>query len=242
MPPRFVLYYWPIPFRAQPIRYILAYAGQAWEEPDDDRVMALYQSAIVDQPVPFMGPPVLHDRQEDLWLSQAPAIASYVGQALGLMPGTPERDALTLKVLGDCTDVLQALTRDCGALMWTDEAWASFAGRRLPRWLQIFEELGVRNRLQSDSGTLLGTPQPGVADLACSALWITIWDLLPELRDVIAANAPTMLSLSKRLADTEAIAAMRVEQKARWGNVWCEGDIEASLRDVLAKWTTGHPS
>ena len=193
MPARFVLYYWPIPCRAQSIRYILAYAGEAWDEPDLDEVTALYQSPVLEQPVPFMGPPILHDRQDGVWLSQAPAIAGYVGEAVDLMPGTATNDALTQKVLSDCIDVLHALTQNCGALMWTKETWSSFAEHRLPRWLQIFEELGARNALKADSGTLLGTPKPGVADLACASLWVTIWDLLPQLRQMIGEHAPNCL-------------------------------------------------
>ena len=242
MPVRFVLYYWPIPFRAQFIRYILAYAGEAWDEPDRDAVMELYQSSVSNQPVPFMGPPVLYDRDKDVWLSQTPAISSYVGEVLGLMPGTPTKDALTRKVLGDCIDVLQALTRDCGALMWTDDSWTLFAEHRLPRWLQIFEALGARNGLKADAGTLLGTPEPGVADLACAALWMTICDSLPDLSGLIAEHAPTVLSLSQRLASTDAINTMRIDQQARWGDVWCEGEIEESLRSVLATWANGHSS
>ena len=236
MPIRSTLYYWTIPFRAQFIRYILAYAGEAWDEPDRDAVMAIYQSAVADQPLPFMGPPLLHDRNEDVWVSQAPAIASYLGEILGLMPGTPAQDALTQKVLGDSIDVLDGLTRNCGAVMWTDESWTAFAGHRLPRWLHIFEELGARHALKSESGTLLGTPEPGVADLACAALWITIYDSLPDLQNMIVEHAPNVLSLSQRIVSTDSINAMRADQKARWGDVWCEGKIEESLRTVLANW------
>ncbi|MGD8423443.1 MAG: glutathione S-transferase [Methyloceanibacter sp.] len=240
MPARFGLYYWPIPFRAQSIRYILAYAGEAWDEPDLDEVTALYQSPVLEQPVPFMGPPILHDRQDGVWLSQAPAIAGYVGEAVDLMPGTATNDALTQKVLSDCIDVLHALTQNCGALMWTKETWSSFAEHRLPRWLQIFEELGARNALKADSGTLLGTPKPGVADLACASLWVTIWDLLPQLRQMIGEHAPNVLSLSQRIAGTDAIRAMRTEQDACWGNVWCEGEIERSLRTALSDWRSSN--
>lgn len=236
MPARFTLYYWPIPFRAQPIRYMLAHADVPWDEPDRDALAAVYQSAVTDQPLPFMGPPLLHDRQEDIWLSQAPAIASYLGEILGLMPGTPAQDAMTRKILGDCIDVLQALTCDCGATMWTDETWAPFAENRLPRWLHIFEELGSRHGLQPHTGTLLGTPQPGVADLACAAIWVTICDTLPELKDTIAENAPNVLALSQRIAGSDAIEALRADQKSRWGDVWCEGQIEQSLRAALANW------
>ena len=52
MSPRFALYYWPIPFRGQFARYILAYAGAEWEEPDRGAVTELYQADIADQPVP----------------------------------------------------------------------------------------------------------------------------------------------------------------------------------------------
>lgn len=72
--PRFELYYWPIPFRAQAARYILTHAGESWSEPDSDAVMALYQDDLSTQPTPFMGPPILHDREAGLWLSQLPAL------------------------------------------------------------------------------------------------------------------------------------------------------------------------
>ncbi len=236
MAARFTLYYWPIPFRAQVARYILAHAGAEWDEPDRDALMALYQADVADQPVPFMGPPVLHDRDGDVWISQMPAICSYLGEVLGLMPGTPAADAMTRKVLGDCTDVLHGLTRNCGMAMWTDAAWSDFVGTRLPRWLQIFEALGQRHGLGATSGTLLGTAAPGVADLACAALWRTIADKLPALRAAVAAHAPNVLALSDRIAETPAIAALCRDQEARWGDVWCEGEIEVSLRNVLDNW------
>lgn len=236
MPARFTLYYWPIPFRAQFARYILAHAGEAWDEPDVDALLELYQAPLQEQPVPFMAPPVLHDAEADLWLSQAVSITSYLGERFGLMPGTPEKDALTRKVLGDCLDVLHGLTLNCGAAMWDDESWAEFAGERLPRWLEIFETLGSRHGLRSDQGTLLGTAEPGVADLACAALWVTICDTLPELEELIAQHAPKVLALSHRIGALPAIAELRADQKQRWGNLWCEGQIEASLRSVLANW------
>lgn len=233
---RFVLYYWPLPFRAQAARYILAAAGIPWDEPGRDAVMAIYQARIGEQPVPFMGPPVLHDREADLWLSQLPAIAGYLGAEHGLMPGNPAQDALTYKVVNDCVDVLQELTRNCGMQMWTRDTWDSFADQRLPRWLALFEELGRRNGLELASGTLLGTPQPGVADLACAALWISIDDTLPKLGEYIGEYAPSVFALAQRVAATPAIRDLRADQRDRWGDVWCEGQIEASLRSVLATW------
>lgn len=177
--PRFALYYWPIPYRAQVTRFLLAYTGADWEESDSSVLVSFYRSDASKQPVPFIGPPVLHDREADLWLSQHQAIVSYVGEVLEMMPGTATQDALTRKVVSDCVDVLDALTRNGGMMMWTHEAWNDFAAARLPRWMSVFEDLGRRNVLGSTSETLLGTQQPGVADLACSALWVSITDNLP---------------------------------------------------------------
>ena len=234
---RFVLYYWPIPFRGQFIRYILAHAGLPWHEPDRGEVSALYQSDVANQPVPFMGPPVLHDTSNEVWLSQMPAICHYLGQTLDLMPGTPALDAMTLKVLGDCNDVINSMTRNCGAAMWTPETWSDYAGDRLCNWLEIFETLGRRNGLTETTGTLLGTNETGVSDLACAALWVTIADKLPALEGLLHRHAPNVMALSNRLAATPAIATLRSDQTAAWGDVWCEGQIEASLRTVLETWS-----
>ncbi|MDJ0821000.1 MAG: glutathione S-transferase [Paracoccaceae bacterium] len=241
MQARFTLYYWPIPFRGQFARYLLTYAGEDWAEADAEDVASLYRADPADQPFPMMAPPFLHDREGDVWLSQMPAIANYLGDILGLMPGTPAQDALTLKVLGDCNDVLEAMTCNSGAAMWTDDTWETFTEDRLPEWLNLFEELGQRHGLTPDAGTFLGTAQPGVADLACAALWGTILDKLPALRPLLNAQAPAVMALSRRLADTPPLARLRAGQAARWGDLWCAGQIEASLRDVLTHWHDKNP-
>ena len=83
----YTLYYWPVPFRGQFIRAILAHAGKTWEESDVEALMALPPSK---QPVPFMGPPVLIDQSTDFALSEMPAIALYLGETLNLLPPTPK--------------------------------------------------------------------------------------------------------------------------------------------------------
>ncbi|MEO1193721.1 MAG: glutathione S-transferase [Pseudomonadota bacterium] len=236
MSPRFTLHYWPIPFRAQPLRYLLAYADVPWQESETDALVALYKAEPEAQPLPFMGFPILHDREADLWLSQMPAIAGYLGSLSGLMPSDSGKAAETYKVLGDVSDVLQAMTLDCGAQMWTPEAWEAFAQDRFLQWLQIFEVNGQGHGLAADSGTLLGTPEPGVADLACAALWVTMAEKLPKLEALIAKGAPLVWSLSNRIAAHPRIAALRAEQQSAWGEVWCEGEIEQSLRSALAAW------
>jgi len=232
----FTLYYWPVPFRAQVLRYMLAHAGAAWDEAPADRVAALHAAAVPEQPVPFMGPPVLHDHAAGKWLSQTPAIALWLAPRLRLLPEDSWGASMSIKVLCDTIDVLHEMTRNCGMMMWTEEDWARFAETRLPRWLSIFEETGRRHGLSRSGGTLLGTPAPGLADLATAALWATIRDCLPQLSGLLSAHAPAVMALSARIADSPAIAALRAEQAKAWGDAWCGGQIEASLRHVLDRW------
>lgn len=156
------------------------------------------------------------------------------------MPGTPKQDALTHKVLCDYVYVLHDLTQNCGAAMRTDEAWAACATDRLPRWLCIYEDLGSRHDLGYQSGTLLGTAKPSVADFACAALWVTVCENLPRLRAIVSRHAPNVLSLSERIANTPTITSMRAHQNVTWGNTWCEGQIELSLRNELDNWNEPH--
>jgi len=237
MSERFVLHYWPLPFRGHFPRFVLAHAGVGWDEPGVDRLTQLRTAPVRGQPVPFMAPPLLEDRDAGVALAQMPAIMAYLGSVFGLMPDNPAHMALTLKVLGDCTDVIEEITCHCGAAMWTDAGWAGFAGARLVRWLEIFEDTGLR----PEDGTLLGSDTYQIADLACAALWHTMADKLPALAPHIARHAPTVAALSARVADTPAIAGFRRRWDAAHGAVYCGGEIEASLREVLGRWPEASP-
>lgn len=233
MPNRFSLYYWPIPFRGHFIRYVLAHVGAGWDEPDVDALVALKTAPVAQQPLPFMAPPLLQDRAAGIWLSQMPAILGYIGQVHGLMPRDPARAALVAKIISDANDVLEEITRDCGAKMWTQDAWDGFAADRLPRWLQIFETTGRAHGLRAESGFLLGGAEPGLADLVTAALWHSMAEKLPPLEPLIRRHAPAVANLAWRIAETPAIAEMRARQDAANGNAYCGGEIERSLRAVL---------
>lgn len=229
----YTLYYWPLPFRGHFVRYLLAEAGAALEDRPMADVAALKGLSPADAPVPFMAPPVLADNATGAALSQLPAILMYLGARHGLLPGEPLADALTLKVVCDCNDVLEDLTRNCGAQMWDQPAWDAFAATRLMRWLDVFEETGRAGGLTMTGGTLLGTPNPGLADIAACALWHTAADKLPPLRPIFAARAPATMALADRIAARPAIAAARKAWDADHGQAWCGGQIETSIRAVL---------
>ncbi|WP_313536980.1 glutathione S-transferase [Sphingomonas sp.] len=227
----FDLYYWPVPFRGQFLRAILAFADARWAEHDADDIAALMDEAPAEQPIGFMGPPVLVDRERDFALSQMPAIALYLGERLNLLPDSPEGRALTAKVANDANDVIDELTLDGGRDMWTQEKWDAFVPR-LQKWLQIFEDLGKRKGLSADAGFLLGTRAPGVADIITSTLWSTMADHFPKIADLAEHSAPAIWGLSRRLQQTPALVALKRKSAADFGEAYCGGDIETSLRKV----------
>ncbi|MFV0361124.1 glutathione S-transferase family protein [Tropicimonas sp.] len=236
MPTDYTLYYWPIPFRGHFVRYLLVHCRQTWDEPPVAEMLALKDQPAARQPVPFMAPPLLHHHAGDLWLSQLPAILGYLGRQHGLFPGAPAADALVHKIIGDASDVLEEITCNCGRAMWTQEGWNEFAAGRLPRWMAIFEETGRRHGLSETAGHMLGSHAPSLADLATAALWFTMTDKLPPLGPLLERSAPAVAALSRRIASLPEIAAMRKSCDARWGDAYCGGQIEESLRKVVTVW------
>jgi len=227
----YTLYYWPVPFRGQFVRAVLEQAGSDWVEAGFEAVAAQKQAEVHEQLVPHMGPPVLTDHGAGVTLSQLPAILGYLGLRLGMMPPDPAGIAMTLKVIGDANDVLGDMTRDNGAQMWTPKDWAGFQPR-LEQWMRIFEETGTRHGLSAGAGWMLGTDAPGVADIVAAVLWGTMTDAFPSLRPMLQRCAPAIAGLTDRVMALPAQAALRARTLEEYGNGWCGGQIEASLRSV----------
>ncbi|MEH3048112.1 glutathione S-transferase [Sphingomonas adhaesiva] len=225
------LYYWPLPFRGQFIRAILAYAGKSWTEHDADENAALLERDPAEQPIAFMGPPLLIDGETRCAISQMAAIALYLGERLDLLPDTAEGRALTAKVVNDANDVIDELTRNGGTSMWTPSAWEAFVPR-LRKWMRIFDAVGARHGLSADRGFLLGTPAPGVADIVTATLWSTMADRLPTIATLGAETTPTIWGLTRRIQALPALDALKRKSFADYGDAYCGGDIERSLRTV----------
>ena len=231
----YTLYYWPVPFRGQFIRAILAHAGKTWREgegEDGRDVEKLMSLPPAEQPVPFMGPPVLIDEASGFTLSEMPAIALYLGETLNLLPAKPEGRALALKVVNDANDVIDELTIDGGREMWTPQTWAAFEPR-LRRWMDIFEVLGVRHELKPDSGFMLGGDAAGIADIVTATLWGTLDHHFPKIGVILRAQAPHIAGLTKRMMATRPLKDLTAWSDQRFGDAYCGGQIEASLRRVV---------
>jgi glutathione S-transferase len=226
--PRFKLDYWPIPFRGCFVSYLFAYRGVPLTNAADfDDIERLRSPPPREQLIPFMGPPVLTDRQTGRVLSQMPAIVLYVADELDLKPQESFDQAMAMKVLMDCNDVLMEICRYNGSSMWTREEWTAFRSKRLPRWLAIFEESLRRGHIGRDTVTF--------ADIGVFALFGNMMRCLPELEPDVHAHAPGIHALCETIGAQPSLAHAVAADEASYGNLYCGGQIEASIREMLAE-------
>ncbi|WP_459678502.1 glutathione S-transferase [Acidisoma sp. 7E03] len=228
------LYYWSVPFRGQFVRAVLAHAGQRWSEGGDEAISALMEGPVRDMPLPFMGPPLLIDKKANVAIAQMAAIILYLGETLDLLPATPALRALTLKVVLDANDVIDEITLDGGREMWTHKKWQEFTPR-LQKWMSFWEETGRRHGLTAESGYLLGGAAPGIADVVTATLWCTMTDRFSTIGALLEETAPTIAALSRRIAAPPPLAKLAAHAREEYGDAYCGGQIEASLRKTLGE-------
>jgi glutathione S-transferase len=228
----YTFYYWSVPARGQFIRAVLAHTGRTWDEAGDAAIATLMAKQVKKMPVPFMGPPLLIDHKADFAIAETPAILLYLGETLDLLPAPPRLRALTMKVVNDANDVLDEITLDGGRLMWTDKRWEEFVPR-LKKWMSLWEETGRRHGLTKDSGFLLGGATPGIADIVTATLWSTMTDRFPKIATIFRRAAPMTALLTQRIAALPRLAELAAKARDDYGEAYCGGQIEASLRRVL---------
>jgi glutathione S-transferase len=226
------LYYWSVPFRGQFVRAVLAFAGKSWTEGGDDAIGKLMEGSVKKMPIPFMGPPVLVDNKADFAISQMPAVIFYLGETLGLLPADPGLRALTIKIVNDANDVIDEITLDGGREMWTKKKWEEFVPR-IQKWMSFWEEIGRRHGLKKDGGFLLGGDAPGIADIVTATLWSTMTERFPTIGAILDESAPMTAALSQRIAKLPPLVKLAAKARKDYGNAYCGGQIEASLRKVL---------
>ena len=226
------LYYWSVPFRGHFVSAVLAFAGKSWTEAGDSAISALMAGAVRDMPVPFMGPPLLVDTKTGFAISETVTIVLYLGATLGLLPATAALRAMTIKVVADANDVIDEITLDGGREMWTQKRWHAFVPR-LQKWMSLWEETGRRHGLNADSGFLLGGEAPGIADVVTATLWSTMTDRFETIAALLDDTAPMTAALSRRIAALPALVELATTARRDYGDAYCGGQIEASLRKVV---------
>jgi len=229
----YTLYYWSVPFRGQFVRAVLAYAGKSWREGGDAAIGKLMEGPVAKMPVPFMGPPLLIDKKAEVAIAEMPAIVLYLGETLKLMPASPALRALTLKIVCDANDVIDEITLDGGRQMWTKARWQAFVPR-LQKWMSFWEETGRRHGLQAESGFLLGGKKAGIADVVSATLWSTMTERFAKIETMLDETAPMTAALTRRVAALPPLKKLAAKARKDYGEAYCGGQIEASLRKVLA--------
>jgi len=225
--PKYQLSYWPLPFRGCFVSYLFAYCDMPLlMECDFDSIGKLLGQPPGEQDTPFMGPPILRDLETGRTLSQMPAIVLYVSGELGLKPDDSYAEAMCMKVLMDCNDLLMEVCGYNGSIMWEPEQWSEFRSRRLVRWMQIFETSLQRGFIGKDSVSF--------ADIAVYALFGNMTRCLPELEQDLREHAPTIHALCRRIGAQPSLASFVADEDRNYGKLYCGGQIEESLRRMLA--------
>lgn len=101
--------------------------------------------------------------------------------------------------------------------------------------MSFWEETCDRHGLTATSGFLLGGNEPGMADVVTATLWATMTDRFPRIGRILRDAAPRTAALSRRVADMPPLADLMARTRADYGDTYCGGEVEKSLREVLAE-------
>ena len=84
------------------------------------------------------------------------------------------------------------------------------------------------------SGFLLGGEAPGIADIVTATLWSTMAERFRKIEAILDEAAPMTAALARRLADRPPLAKLAAKARKDYGETYCGGEIEASLKKVLS--------
>mmetsp|Transcript_103615 Transcript_103615/g.182632 ORF Transcript_103615/g.182632 Transcript_103615/m.182632 type:complete len:258 (-) Transcript_103615:48-821(-) len=242
-PALYTFYYWPCPGRGVFVRSLFAFTDTAFNEASAAEIIRIKDAPFNEQPFPLRAPPFLVDHSaDDFAVSQLSAVGTYVASKVGLMPDGLEKQSLALKVLSDANDVVHEMWRANACLklngewvLWDQPSWDEFRDGNFIRWLQQFEAIATKFGCTAEVGFLLGTPKATLADLACWSLWATMARCIPQLAPPIHEHAPLVMALCRRLEESNAgLTALVKKDVEAWGDAWCGGLIEKSIRQVVA--------
>ena len=227
------LYYWPINFRGHFIQALLRYAGVNYElAPVSELLQLKNAEPAASNPAIFMAPPLLQDGND--FFSQTPAILGYLGAKTGLAPSDLRLATVCNVVVGNCGDIINELTLQCGMKRWDTidvTEFEKFITGRFVRWCKIMEAAAVKEGLTADSKYYLGTDSVTYADTTVFATFATMAKCLPLIEPVLRANMPCVMALVDRLGANAGLKALLEETDP---NRYCGGLIEKSIRGVIA--------
>lgn len=228
-----VVYYWPIPFRGNFAKLLLADAGAAYRCASREEVIGLLFAKATEQPTPMFAPPAISVGA--FHVNQTPAAVVYLAKKFGYEPETPEESAVALKTLSDCNDILAELTRNNGHQMWDEEAWTTFVGNRLVRWLSIIDGVAAgraKHKSSADGDWCFGA-KISYADFAIAHIFSMI-GLSLGMKAYLEKNAPAAWALTEKVRAREGVAKLYEEQAKSYGTNTCGGQIQKSIVSMVA--------
>jgi len=226
---QYLLFYWDVPFRGIFPQLFLEEVRANYEWHDASKI---YPEKSLKIRNPGMAPPYLYEVKSETYLAQMPAILMHLAREYDYLPKHTETLDLSLKIILDCNDVLMEITNSFGLQMWNQKDWDEFRSERLVKWMKIFEQTGLDHGLKSEKGYLLGS-KISVADIATTALWGTLIHSFPSLKADLEENAPHILRLCERIEARPSLQAFLAKQREKFGEAYCGGEIEKSLRKML---------
>jgi glutathione S-transferase len=225
----YALHYWDVPFRGVFPQLFLEEVKANYEWHDASEI---YPEKSLKIHNPGMAPPYLYDAKNKKYLAQMPAILMHLAREYDYLPKRTETLDLSLKTILDCNDVLMEFTNYYGQQMWSKKEWHDFRTHRLPMWMKIFEQTGLEHGLKEDHGYLLGS-SISVADIATTALFGTMIHSFPDLKEDLVKHAPAISGLCERIESRPSIRIFLEKQREKYGQSYCGGKIEKSLREMM---------
>ena len=232
---KFKLYYWPIPFRGNFIRCMLSFCNVQYNDATVAELLELKSADMSskDTRAIFMAPPLIYDVEEDIFISQMPAIVLYLARKYNKMPTNNNQITITENILLSSNDILAEISKNNGSMMWQNkEEWQEFIDGRFCRWLSILESQATRNGLRENAGYFFGNNAATAVDIILFALIGTMRAKLPEMIPILLKGCPSVMNLCDRLLEESSNLKLLFDEQAS-NNVYCGGQIEASIRKVL---------
>ena len=226
----YILYYWDVPFRGIFPQLFLEEINADYQRLDASEI---YPEKSLKIHHPAMAPPYLFDAKSQKYLAQMPAILMHLAREHDYLPKRTQTLDLALKTILDCNDVLMEITNFFGQKMWNAKDWQEFRTHRLARWMKIFELTGLDHGLKAEKGFLLGS-KISVADIATTALFGTLIHSFPPLKSDLKDFAPHVARLCERIEARPAVAEFLAKQREKFGQTYCGGEIEKSLRKMIS--------
>uniref|UniRef100_A0A7S2TQD9 Glutathione S-transferase n=1 Tax=Lotharella oceanica TaxID=641309 RepID=A0A7S2TQD9_9EUKA len=229
------IYYWPIRFRGNFLKYILEEAGHKYA------TVSTYpeiKKALDDAKdgYPVFAVPLL--KVGSFRCSQMPAAVLHLAKMFHMEPSDGNDKTLALMMLLNCNDILDSITMNGGHyMMWTPEKWKTFQDGRLAKWLGVLDTaLGKNPKNAKAEKIYFFGVKPTYVDFGVLAI---LDGLVDEFGLVEYVGKFPLLSrffkeMSARPSVQKLWSVQKPKDRSKWAP-WCGGQIQKSIETSIAE-------